>query len=116
MPKQAAPPTAGRAFPITTGPGVFRPLKTSESVARDIVDSAIATDADIVALSVLYVEDRRRVIDEITAIRSKLPMGIPLFVGGSGGLALKRDLSTPGIYVSGNVAEVYDEARRTVGS
>jgi len=84
--------------------------------ATDIVDSAIATDADIVALSVLYIQDRQRVIDEITAIRSKLPIGIPLFVGGSGGLALKRDLSARGIYVTGNVAEVYDEARSTVGS
>ncbi len=84
--------------------------------ADDIVDSAIATDADIVALSVLYIEHRQRVIDEITAIRSRLPIKIPLFVGGSGGMALKRDLSTPGIYVSGNVAEVYDDARRSVGA
>ena len=78
--------------------------------ATDIVDAAIASEADIVALSVLYVEDAERVIGEITAVRSRLPLRIPLFVGGAGAIALKRDLTTPGIYVTGNVAEVYERA------
>lgn len=83
--------------------------------AEDIVDSAIATRADIVALSVLYLEDRERVVGELLAVRSRLPLKIPLFVGGAGALALKRDLATPGIYVTGNVAEIQHEARNTVG-
>lgn len=84
--------------------------------AIDIVDSAIASDVDIVALSVLYIEDAERVTGEILAIRSRLPLKIPLFVGGAGALALKRDLAVPGVYVTGNVAEIRDEARHTVGA
>jgi DNA-binding transcriptional MerR regulator/methylmalonyl-CoA mutase cobalamin-binding subunit len=81
--------------------------------AEEIVAAAIASNVAVVALSVLYVEDRERVIGELRAVRSRLPMGIPLFVGGSGALTLARELSAPGIRVSGNVAELYDELRRS---
>ena len=81
--------------------------------AEEIVAAAIASAVSVVALSVLYVEDRERVLRELRAVRSRLPVGIPLFVGGSGALALARELSAPGIRVSGNVAELYDELRRS---
>jgi hypothetical protein len=71
---------------------------------------------DVVALSVIYVQDRERVLGELLAMRSRLPLEIPLFVGGSGALALKRDLSTPGIHVSGSVAELYAHGRPADGS
>jgi methylmalonyl-CoA mutase cobalamin-binding subunit len=82
--------------------------------AGDIVDSAIATDVDIVALSVLYVEDAERVIGEILDIRARLPHKIPLFVGGAGAMSLKRDLTMPGIYATGNVEEIHDRAGQAV--
>ena len=75
--------------------------------ATDIVGAALATDVDVVALSVLYAEDAERAAGEVLAVRSRLPLRIPLFVGGAGAMALKRDLATPGIYVTGNVADVY---------
>jgi len=81
--------------------------------AEEIVAAAIASAVSVVALSVLYVEDRERVLGELRAVRSRLPAGIPLFVGGSGALALARELSAPGIRVSGDVAELYDELRRS---
>lgn len=81
--------------------------------AQEIVGAAIASKASVVALSVLYVEDRERILGELRAVRSHLPSGIPLFVGGSGALTLARELSAPGIRVSGNVAELYDELRRS---
>ena len=58
-------------------------------------------------------EDRERVIGELRAVRSRLPVGIPLFVGGSGALTLARELSAPGIRVSSNVRELYEELGRS---
>lgn len=81
--------------------------------AQEIVAAAIASNVSVVALSVLYVEDRERILGELRAVRSRLPSGIPLFVGGSGALTLARELSAPGIRISGNVAELYDELRRS---
>lgn len=78
--------------------------------AADIVDAAIATHIDVVALSVLYVEDAERAVGEVLAVRSRLPLRVPLFVGGGGAIALRRDLTAAGIYVTGNVTDVYDKA------
>jgi DNA-binding transcriptional MerR regulator/methanogenic corrinoid protein MtbC1 len=84
--------------------------------AREIVGAAIASKASVVALSVLYVEDREQVLGELRAVRSQLPARIPLFVGGSGALTLTRELAALGIRVSGNVAELHEERRRSSGS
>jgi len=81
--------------------------------AKEIVAAAIASDVTVVALSVLYVEDRERVIGELRAVRSRLPVSIPLFVGGSGALTLSRELAASGINITGNVAELYDALRRS---
>ena len=81
--------------------------------AQEIVAAAIAGKVSVVALSVLYVEDRKQILGELRSVRSHLPSGIPLFVGGSGALTLARELSAPGIRVSDNVAELYDELRRS---
>lgn len=81
--------------------------------AKEIVAAAIASNVAVVALSVLYVEDRERVIGELRAVRSRLPVSIPLFVGGSGALTLSRELAASGINITGNVAELYDALRRS---
>ena len=80
--------------------------------AREISTAAIASDVRAVALSVLYVDDRERIVRELRTLRSQLPAGIALFVGGSGALSLARELSGSGIRVTENVAELYDELRR----
>lgn len=81
--------------------------------AKEIAAAAIASNVSVVALSVLYVEDRDRLLGELRAVRSQLPVDISLFVGGSGALTLARELSAPGIRVTGNVAELYDALRRS---
>ncbi len=80
--------------------------------AKEISTAAIASDVRAVALSILYVDDRERIAGELRALRSQLPPGIALFVGGSGALSLARELSGSGIRVTENVAELYDELRR----
>ncbi len=80
--------------------------------AREISSAAIVSDARVVALSVLYVEDRDRILAELRSLRSQLPAGVALFVGGSGAQSLARDLTGHGIRVTENIAELYDELRR----
>ena len=84
--------------------------------ASEIAAAAIAGDVSVVALSVLYVDDRERLIDELRDLRAKLPAGISLFVGGSGAVALTKELSGPGVRVTGNMAELYEELRRSRAS
>ncbi|HEY4734975.1 MAG TPA: MerR family transcriptional regulator [Gemmatimonadaceae bacterium] len=80
--------------------------------AKEISAAAIASDVRAVALSIVYVDDRRRVVRELRTLRSLLPAGIALFVGGSGALSLSHELSGSGIRVTDDVAELYEELRR----
>ena len=80
--------------------------------AREIAAAAIASKVSVVALSVVYVEHRDRIISELLELRSRLPGTIPLFVGGVGAKGLARELVGAGIRVTDNVAELHDELRR----
>lgn len=84
--------------------------------ASEIAAAAIAGGVAAVALSVLYVEDREQLVHEVRDLRARLPAGVALFVGGSGAIALARELSGPGVRVTGNVAELYEQLRRSRGS
>ena len=84
--------------------------------ATEIADAAIARRVSVVALSVVYVDNRERMLSELRDLRSRLPGEIALFVGGSGALSLSRELSGSGMRVTGNVAELYDELRRARAS
>ena len=57
----------------------------------DIAAAARATTADLVALSVVYVEDREQRIADIRALREALP-GVRIVVGGNSAFALEDDL------------------------
>jgi MerR family transcriptional regulator, light-induced transcriptional regulator len=84
----------------------------SDLPAADIASAATATNARVVALSMPYVEDRRRVIAEVRELRSLLPPALMLFVGGAGAVALKRDLSELGVRVGEDLATL----RRTLAT
>jgi cobalamin-dependent methionine synthase I len=84
--------------------------------ASEIATAAIAGDVAVVALSILYVDSRERLLRELRNLRDLLPLRIPLFIGGAGGVALSREISGPGVRVTGNVAELYDELRRALAS
>lgn len=58
---------------------------------RDIAAAARATSADLVALSVVYVENREQRLADIRALREALP-GTRIVVGGNSALALEDDL------------------------
>ena len=80
--------------------------------AAEIANAAIARRVSVVALSVVYVENRERVLGEVRELRSLLPKDIALFVGGSGAPSLARQLSGSGVRVTEKVAELYEELGR----
>ncbi|MEO8275002.1 MAG: MerR family transcriptional regulator [Thermoanaerobaculia bacterium] len=62
----------------------------------DISGAAAATDARAVALSIVYVEDRAKVVAEVRALRDQLQPKVPIFLGGAAGSGIAADLRGDG--------------------
>jgi DNA-binding transcriptional MerR regulator/methylmalonyl-CoA mutase cobalamin-binding subunit len=84
--------------------------------AEDIADAAAAADARIVAMSVIYVDDRNRVLTELRALRRQLPSSVSVIAGGAGAVALAPDLSAANIHVESSVAGMVSALRRHGGA
>ncbi len=74
--------------------------------AQDIAAAANAAGAGVVALSLTHVADRRRVAEELREIRGALPARVSVVVGGSGALALGRELARAGVEVVDAASDV----------
>lgn len=73
--------------------------------AADIATCATDVDAQLVALSVVYVENHADVLAELRALRSMLPARIGMIAGGAGADALRVDLEKLGVIVGTGLAE-----------
>ncbi len=80
--------------------------------AAEIAGAAVAAEVRLVAVSVIYVDDRERVLAELRALRAQLPASIGLLVGGAGGAELARELSLIGVRVGTSMDELRAELRR----
>jgi MerR family transcriptional regulator, light-induced transcriptional regulator len=67
--------------------------------AAEIAGAATESRADMVGLSVVFVDDRSRVLREVLAVRDALSISVPLLVGGAGAAAIAPDLAHPGVRV-----------------
>jgi MerR family transcriptional regulator, light-induced transcriptional regulator len=67
--------------------------------SADIAEAARSTGVQVVALSVVYVDDAQRVVGELRRLRRLLPSDVSLFVGGSGAAAMRADLARLGATV-----------------
>ena len=76
----------------------------AELPANEIVAAAQRANADAVAISLVYVEDDARVIDELRAVSEGLPAGVPLIVGGRAALPIADELSASGILIGDTLA------------
>ncbi len=81
--------------------------------ADEIASAARMTNARVVAMSILFVEDRERVLTELRALREFLPRRVLLIAGGSGAGLLEPDLSESGVRVGTSVADLNDQLRRS---
>lgn len=74
--------------------------------AADIVAAAATTEAQAVAMSLVYAENPGDAERELRAVRAQLPAGIPLIVGGAGAMAMAGSITEPGLVVCGSAAEM----------
>jgi MerR family transcriptional regulator, light-induced transcriptional regulator len=63
--------------------------------ARDIVEAAASSGARAVGLSVVFVDDRERVLRELREVRERLPASVPLVIGGGAAAPLEGELEHP---------------------
>ena len=80
--------------------------------AADIADAAKTSGARIVALSIVYIEDRARVLGEVRALRSRLPTDMVLIAGGAGATSLATELAEMDVRVESSVSGLVAELRR----
>ena len=78
----------------------------------DIATAAAETDARAVALSIVYVEDRARIVSEVRGLRAKLSDTIPLLIGGAGVAGLVREVRGRGMIVCESIGHLRAELAR----
>jgi methanogenic corrinoid protein MtbC1 len=79
--------------------------------AGEIAAAAAATEARLVAVSVVYVDDRERMLGELRTLRSRLPAAVPVLVGGAGARPLAAELAGAGIRVGASLADLRSALR-----
>ena len=80
--------------------------------ASEIADAAVAAKVRLVAVSIVYVEHREAMIEEMRALRSRLPSTIALIAGGIGASAIAAELANIGVPVESSVDDLLAELRR----
>ncbi|HEX6558346.1 MAG TPA: cobalamin-dependent protein [Longimicrobiales bacterium] len=83
--------------------------------AQDIAASAMAAGAELVALSIVYVEDRNRLLRELRTLRARLPAGTAVITGGAGARSLQARIEKLGARVCTTLAE-FSASAVTVGT
>lgn len=79
--------------------------------AAEIAAAAVTADVAVVAMSIVYVDNRERVLGEVRSLRARLPKSITIIAGGSGAAMLARELSASGVRVAENVDELFASVR-----
>lgn len=80
--------------------------------AEEIAQAARAAAVRAVAVSVVYVEQRKSVLAELRTLRANLPPTVLLIVGGAGASGLRRDLAASDIEVETDIAGLLRTLRR----
>ncbi|MEO5580767.1 MAG: cobalamin-dependent protein, partial [Gemmatimonadaceae bacterium] len=80
--------------------------------ASEIAGAAVVANARLVAMSVVYMDDRERILGELTSLRSLLPTHVTLIAGGAGAGVLVPELAAIGVRVELSLAGWTGELRR----
>ena len=80
--------------------------------AHEIADAAGAAHVRAVALSVVYVDDAARVLNELRTIRSRLPSAVALIAGGAGARSMAAELTEIGVLVEAEIPGLVAHLRR----
>jgi MerR family transcriptional regulator, light-induced transcriptional regulator len=80
--------------------------------ATAIAEAAQSADARVVAVSIVYVEDRDALLRELRTLRATLPETVTLVAGGGGAAGVAGELSAIGVRVETSVNGLLSELRR----
>src|SRR5688572_26176119 len=80
--------------------------------ATAIAEAARSADARVVAVSIVYVEDRDALLAELRTLRATLPATVTLVAGGGGATGIAGELSAIGVRVETSVNGLLGELRR----
>ena len=84
--------------------------------AGEIASAARSAGARAVAVSVVYVVDRQRVLDQLRALRSHLPADVSIIAGGAGAESLAPDLARMGARTASSLGGWLVELRAGAGA
>jgi methanogenic corrinoid protein MtbC1 len=82
--------------------------------AKEIAAAAVATEASVVAMSIVYVPDRDHTLDELRTLRARLPASVPVVAGGAGATQLAPELAQAGIRVGARLADLSAVLNETI--
>jgi DNA-binding transcriptional MerR regulator len=74
--------------------------------AGEVAAAAVAVDARVVGMSIVYPRDRDHVLGELRTLRSRLTGSVPLLAGGAGAVTLAPELRGAGIQVVQSLSEL----------
>ena len=80
--------------------------------AAAIAEAARSADARVVAVSIVYVENRQSLLGELQTLRETLPAAVTLVAGGGGAARIADELSAIGVRVETSVNGLLGELRR----
>ena len=80
--------------------------------ASEIADAARAAGVRAVALSLVFVADRERTLEELRTLRARLPAGVTVIAGGAAARSLAGELAGMDVHVETSVAGLVDALRR----
>jgi DNA-binding transcriptional MerR regulator len=83
--------------------------------AAEVASAALAVEANLVGVSIVYPRDRDHVLGELRTLRSRLPAAVPVVAGGAGAVALASELGGAGIRVVNDLAELRTALRDALG-
>ena len=102
---------------VTAGLDGWRPLYLGPNLpAEDIAMAVRDCGARLVALSIVYPPDDRRISDELRRLRRLLPPDVPVLVGGASASSYADVLRELGLLLVQDFAELRDELRRLRGA
>jgi MerR family transcriptional regulator, light-induced transcriptional regulator len=73
--------------------------------------AAIASDVRVVAISLTYLREREKMVNELRDLRALLPAAVVLVAGGTGTGGIETELSAAGIRVGTDLADLRDTLR-----
>jgi methylmalonyl-CoA mutase cobalamin-binding subunit len=80
--------------------------------ASEIADAARSKAVRVVAVSIIYVDNKATVLDEMRTLRERLPADVPLVAGGAGAVMLSKELDALNVRVQASVSGFLGELRR----